>query len=270
MSELATMTLAETALELISDDGEPLESDWHRVEMNLFIDLLRQAMAEAGRSDYFAGGNMFIYYSVEQARAITTLPRAKWRHFRGPDVFLVTGIEPVTREREWWAVWDEGGRYPNLIVELLSKSTAKIDRTTKKDIYERIFRTPDYIMYDRRSDRLEGFHLDNGVYQPIVPDPRGRMWLASVGMWIGRWQGEHKGTHTVWLRLFDSRGRLIPTPEEKEAAARAWAAAAEVRADEEKARADKEKARAAAAEAELARLRTKLAAGPGKARRRRT
>ena len=93
-------------------------------------------------TDFFAGGNMFIYYSHEQAHAVATEPLAKTRHFRGPDVFFVAGTEGGP-ERKAWVVWNEHGRYPDFIVELLSRSTARVDRTTKKAIYERTFATPD-------------------------------------------------------------------------------------------------------------------------------
>nr|WP_322505530.1 hypothetical protein [Chroococcidiopsis cubana] len=37
-----------------------------------------------------------------------------------------------SRERQGWVVWEEDGRYPDVIVELLSPSTAKVDRGVKK------------------------------------------------------------------------------------------------------------------------------------------
>ena len=43
--------------DLIFDDGEPLESNRHRIAMNVLIRSLQQAWAD--RNDYFTGGNMF-------------------------------------------------------------------------------------------------------------------------------------------------------------------------------------------------------------------
>ena len=63
--------------DLIFDDGEPLESNRHRIAMNALIRSMLVALPE--RNDYFAGGNMFVYYSSTQARN---------RDFRGPDFFL--------------------------------------------------------------------------------------------------------------------------------------------------------------------------------------
>jgi Uma2 family endonuclease len=41
-------------------------------------------------------------------------------------------------------VWEEGGRYPEVIFEFLSPSTRQADRTVKKELYEQVFRTPEY------------------------------------------------------------------------------------------------------------------------------
>ena len=44
------------------EDGEPLETNWHRIQINLLVDLTNQLWYD--RTDFFAGGNMFIYYSA--------------------------------------------------------------------------------------------------------------------------------------------------------------------------------------------------------------
>ncbi len=53
-------------LDLIFDDGEPAESNRHRIGINVLIRSLNIALAP--RNDFFAGGNMFVYYSTQQAR----------------------------------------------------------------------------------------------------------------------------------------------------------------------------------------------------------
>ncbi len=47
-------------------------------------------------------------------------------------------------------MWEEDGKYPNVIVELLSDSTVKTDRGLKKQIYQDTFRTPDYGIYNNQ------------------------------------------------------------------------------------------------------------------------
>jgi Uma2 family endonuclease len=102
-------------LDLPEEDGIPIESDWHRSQMNALIDVARYRWRE--RDDVFAGGNMFIYSSLRQA------PN---QDFKGPDFFMVKGAEGK-HARGKWVVWEEDGRYPNLIIELMSPFTADED-----------------------------------------------------------------------------------------------------------------------------------------------
>lgn len=190
--------------DLIFDDGEPLETHRHRKAMNILIDSLNEAYGE--REDYFTGGNMFIYFSSE---------RVFNPDFCGPDFFAVLDIDG-SYPRQGWVVWNEKGRYPDVIVELMSDSTAKIDITTKKDLYEKTFRCSHYFVYDPfDSSSLKGWKL-NGVqkYQEILPDSRGWLWCERLGLWLGVWSGTLKREEAPWLRFYDREGQLILLPEE--------------------------------------------------------
>ncbi len=217
--------------DLIFDDGEPLESNRHRIAMNVLIRSLQQAWAD--RQDFYTGGNMFIYYSSEQARN---------RDFRGPDFFAVLDVDG-TRERQGWVVWEENGRYPDVIVELLSDSTAEVDKGTKKNIYERVFKTPDYFVFDPFEPiSLQGWHLDaNQRYQLLMPNERGWLWCQTLGFWLGTWEGTIDRETGVWLRFYDNSGNLILLPEE----------AAQARAEQEQQRAEQERQRAERLAAQL-------------------
>jgi Uma2 family endonuclease len=196
MSQQAAAALAPLPFELVYDDGEPLETEWHTLEFPLLRWLIRQAMAERGRADFYVGGNMFVYYSVEQARDVVEEVEKglEQRAFRGPDVFWVGGVDP-DRERRVWIAWEEGGRLPDVIVELLSPSTAKKDRTEKRDLYARVFRTAEYFLCDPETGTLEGLRLAGRFYQSILPDERGRLWSEQLGVARCRgWAGERLGT----------------------------------------------------------------------------
>ena len=68
-------------------DEPPLESDWHREQIELLLACLSWYWREGGtcpRDNYYASGNLTIYYSEDK---ITT------RDFRGPDFFVVLGRE---------------------------------------------------------------------------------------------------------------------------------------------------------------------------------
>jgi Uma2 family endonuclease len=201
-----------------------LETSWHRAAIALLIEVLTWLFRD--RRDYFVGGNMFIYYSEEQART---------RRYRGPDFFYVDGVD-FNPDRPYWCVWREEGRYPDVIVELLSPSTAVEDRTTKKALYERTFHTHEYVCYDPSTGALEGWRLGaRRRYRAIKPDKRGWLWLEGLQLWLGPWRGRYLDRDAVWLRFYDTEGRLVPT------------------------RAEAEAQRADAAEAELARLKARLA-----------
>src|SRR5207248_1628430 len=146
---------------LVESDGEPLESHWHVLQISLLIEVLTYWFRD--RSDFYVGGNMLIYFSEEQARN---------RDYRGPDFFFVDGV-PRLPMRRYWAVWQEGGRYPDVIIELLSPTTATEDRTTKKALYERTFRTQEYFCYDPQTEQLEGWRLGpRRRYRGISPNDR--------------------------------------------------------------------------------------------------
>jgi Putative restriction endonuclease len=162
-------------------------------------------------------------------------------------------------------VWEEGGRYPDVLFEFLSPSTRRADRTPKKELYERVFRTREYYWYDPFDPReLQGWHLDaEGSYQAVTPDERGWLWSPALQLWIGRWEGTYKCDQTIWLRLYDQPGRLALTSDEaaeqQAEAERTRAEAERTRAKAEQARAEAERTRADTAEAEVARLRAELA-----------
>jgi Uma2 family endonuclease len=190
--------------DLIFDDGEPLESNRHRVNINILCDSLLQAFAD--RNDFFAGGNMFIYYSREQA---------KNRDFKDPDFFAVLGIDG-SYPRQGWVVWDEDGRYPDVIIELMSPSTAKVDLTVKKALYEKTFKTADYFVYDPFvPNSLQGWHLGaSGVYEQLIPNDKGKLWSQALELWVGVWDGVINRETAPWLRFYDQENNLILLPKE--------------------------------------------------------
>jgi Uma2 family endonuclease len=191
------------------EDGEPLESNWHRIQINLLVDLTHQLWSF--RDDYFVGGNMFVYFSVQQVST---------HKYRGPDFFLVKEVSQKP-ERRSWKTWEEDGRFPDLIIELLSPTTAIVDVTTKKRLYERTFRTPEYFAYDKDARRLIGFRLGEGiVYHSLLPNERGWLWSEELQVWLGEWEGEYEREFSVWLRFYTRAGQLAPTGEEAQAAAR--------------------------------------------------
>src|ERR1700687_627369 len=91
-------------LPLVETDGQPLDSPWHRAAIALLIESILYHYRD--RTDFYVGGNMFIYFNLEQVRTLD---------FRGPDFFFVknSNLHPP---RPYWVVWLEGGRYPDVII----------------------------------------------------------------------------------------------------------------------------------------------------------
>ncbi|MDZ8184345.1 MAG: Uma2 family endonuclease [Nostoc sp. ChiSLP02] len=204
-------------------DEPPLESDLHRDQIDLLIRLLKSWWRE--RQDFYASGNLTIYYSPNQKKS---------EYFRGPDFFVVLGTEK--KDRKSWVVWHEDGKYPNVIVEILSNSTAAVDKGFKKQIYQDTFRTPDYFLFDPITIELQGFHLVDGKYQNIQTTTDGRLWSQQLELYLGVYEGK--------LRFFTAENQLIPSSEEL--------------AQQETLRAQQAEERAQQAEQEIARLRELL------------
>jgi Uma2 family endonuclease len=200
------------------DDGEPMETQRHRDQMNLLADSLDEYWRD--RDDVCVGGNMGLYFSETQ--------RLK-NDFRAPDVFVV--LDTVRKERKRWVVWEEEGRMPHAIVELVSESTEHVDRGSKKTLYARVLRVPCYIIYDPFSAQLDVHRLRDGEYERVEPDARGLVPCAPLGLYVGVVPGVRGDIEAPWLRWFDANGNMILE--------------------------DRERARAA--EAEVARLREELA-----------
>jgi Uma2 family endonuclease len=229
MAPTETLQVALPTLELPTEDGIPLESGWHRSEINLLIESQRHHWRD--RTDFYCGGNMVLYYSLEQVRN---------RDYRGPDFFVVLGVDG-SYSREAWVVWEEEGRYPNVIVELLSPTTAEGDKTVKWGLYEQTFRTPEYYCYDPETQELIGWRLSRGSYEPIQPDERGWLWSEQLGLWLGRWEGEYQEEQAIWLRFYTAEGELVLLPAEAE---RERAEQADRRAEQERQRAEQADQRA--------------------------
>ncbi|MFN4261995.1 MAG: Uma2 family endonuclease, partial [Gemmataceae bacterium] len=186
----------------------------------------------------------------QQVQEVSDYLRARTRKrpsYKGPDFFLVKGVDGAKR-RDKWVVWEEGGKYPDLIIEIVSPSTVSKDKRRNVRFYARVFRTPEYFWYDPYTGELRGYRLSGRRYRRIVANARGWLWSEVLGVWLGVWEGVWHGRRYAWLRLYDREGRLVPTPAEYERA----------RAEQERQRAEQERQRAEQAEAELERLRAKL------------
>ncbi|NES25804.1 MAG: Uma2 family endonuclease [Symploca sp. SIO3E6] len=214
----------------LESNEPPLESDLHRDQIDLLIRLLRWYWQQ--RHNFYVSGNVTIYYSPQQRKS---------EDFRGPDFFVVLNTE--NKPRKSWVVWEENGQYPNIIIELLSDSTAQTDRKLKKQIYQDIFRTPEYFWFDPQSQEFKGFELLRGTYQELQPNDQGWLWSEQLELYLGIYEQK--------LRFFTRDGELIPTPEEA-------AIVQQQKAEQQQQKAEQQQQRAEEAEALLARYRERF------------
>ena len=223
----------------LSDEPQ-METDKHVRQLVVLLDVSEWAFLD--REDVYFTGNMTIFFSPEQI---------KRQDFRGPDFFVVLGTD--RRSRNSWVVWQEGGRFPDVIIELLSKSTRSNDLGPKKQTYQDVFRTPEYYAFDPEKGELFAFALVEGHYERRTPDARGWYWSERLAHYLGVREG--------LLRLFTRDGEPVPTALERglmaEAAERRTKEEAR-RADDAARRADDEARRADEAEQQARRLAERL------------
>ncbi len=201
-----------TMYNLPSEDPEEpgLPDQFHIWQPRLLEDTFQPPNCKT--DEVFIGSDLNLYYDPHH-----TL----W--YKRPDWFAVLGASRLYEQRELrlsYVVWQEGID-PTVVVELLSPGTEKEDLgqtlrevnqpPTKWEVYERILRIPYYIIFDRYTDNLQVFQNIAGRYQELTLS-ESPIWLSSVELGIGLWQGTYQGIERLWLRWYDARGNLIPTP----------------------------------------------------------
>ena len=170
------------------------------------------------RKDAYVAGEMYVYFSPYQ---ILT------DDFKGPDVFVALNVSK--RVRESWVTWQEG-KPPDVVIEILSKSTGMKDRKPKLKVYQDKLKAPEYVWYNPRNGHLVAFELVEGEYRRIEPDRKKRLRSRQLDLLLVRWRGVYRGVEGRWVRYATLDGVLLPTPDEV--------------ADEERRRSDEERRRA--------------------------
>jgi Uma2 family endonuclease len=199
----APFEMPPTQADLPYDDNENMETQRHKLQMELLIDALLPWLD--ARTDGYVGGNMFVYYSLAQV---------KNQDYKGPDVFVA--LDVPKGERLSWVSWEEG-KTPDIVIELLSDSTAAKDKTEKKSIYQNRMHVPEYYWFDPFNPQdWAGFQLQGGRYQPIVPNAQGQMMSQVLNLTLVQWQGTFKQVEATWLRWGQLDGSILLTATEQE------------------------------------------------------
>jgi Uma2 family endonuclease len=173
-------------------DGEPMgETIRHR---DATIDLIL-ALKDWFADDPFVyvSGDEFLYYVEGQPRFVVS-----------PDVWCVRGVDK-TILRPIYKTWLEGGKGPEFVMEMTSKSTRRGDLGKKFRIYRDELKVLEYFLFDPLDEYLDpvlqGHRLVEGEYRPIEPVD-GRLPSDVLGL--------HLEADGIFVRLFDpAAGRRL-------------------------------------------------------------
>jgi Uma2 family endonuclease len=127
---MATVASPPPGIEYPSSDGEPMaETPIHRDVMSDSIAMLKAYFEDDPQ--VYVSGNMMMYYVEGNADKSGS-----------PDVFVTRGI-PRRPERDVYKVWVEG-KGPNVVIEVTSKWTARVDPRWKFSLYRDVLKVPEY------------------------------------------------------------------------------------------------------------------------------
>jgi len=136
-----------------------------------------------------------------------------------PDWFYVPNVPPTLegQMRRSYVMWQE--YVPPLIaLEFVSgNGSEERDSTPYKGkfwVYEQAIHIPYYGIYEVTKNKLDLYHLVNGVYQPMPTNARGHYKIEEMGVELGLWTGSYKNVTLPWLRWWDNNGNLLLHPEE--------------------------------------------------------
>ncbi|MDX2243267.1 MAG: Uma2 family endonuclease [Leptolyngbyaceae cyanobacterium bins.302] len=243
----ASPDILPTMYDLPSEDPEEpgLPDEFHDLQPHLLSATVRLTGYSPG--EIFTGTDMNVYYDIRHPL---------WH--KRPDWFLVLGVPRLydkTDLRLSFVVWQERVS-PMVAVELLSPGTEDEDmgRTTaepnapptKWQVYEQILRIPYYVIFDRYTNTLVAFMLEDSHYREMELSDS-RVWLPTLQCGLGLWYGTFEGITRLWLRWYDADGNWIPTIAE--------AAQREAETARQEAEISRQEAETARQEAETARQR---------------
>jgi Uma2 family endonuclease len=169
------------------------DSQQHQEQRALLVSSLKWHWQQQNQT-HFIGSRIPVRYSMKPTAGSLVV-----------DVIAV--LKATSEERRTWTVWEEGGYYPHVTLDLVTDKTAAEEQETKQALYASLFRVPEYFRFNLDTSDLKGFQWVNGSYQPLSPTDEGWYWSGLLGCHLGLWE-QH-------LRFLTAEGHLIRTPEEE-------------------------------------------------------
>ena len=236
-----------------------------------------------GQNNHHLRQTSLWYHALTERLPAATVCSDLFLHYRkgdkkavlAPDLFVTLRLAPI-QDRPSYKLWEDP--VPDLVIEMLSGSTADEDACSKRDTYE-CLGVCEYWLFDpaghELSTALAGYRLRAKRYRPIEADAAGRLCSKVLGLDLHMRDGELRFRDPATgedLRTYseatrereaeksraDAEQNRADAEQNRADAAEDRAEAAEDRADEAERGRAAEKNRADAAERELARLRSRL------------
>ena len=181
-------------------DGQPMaETELNR---DLMIDSILTLKARfQDVPDVCVSGDMLMYYVMKDPKKSVA-----------PDIFVTFGVEK--KQRRIYRIWEEG-KPPDFVLEFSSQRTFANDLGPKKTLYAEVLGVREYFLFDSERKYLPtplmGFRLVGTEYVPIRPEPDGKVYAETLGLFLGS-RGDGFGYYDALA------GRWLETPMDEAAA----------------------------------------------------
>ena len=151
-------------------------------------------------------------------RYLALAPTRSLAGVRYPDLLVAFGVDPAAYKARNAYVIEDQGKPPDLVMEIASRRTGRVDVTAKRDNYAALG-IPEYWRFDETGEyhgsRLAGDRLEKGVYVPLpieeLPDGILQGYSAVLNLNL-RWEKGQLSWHDP------STGEYVPTFETERAA----------------------------------------------------
>jgi Uma2 family endonuclease len=186
--------------ELPCSDDTPVDNEDQNLFPNVLLFLLKTIWAE--RMDWYFGVDMAVYHATGTDPTIPVVP----------DAFLSIGVERRKggKSRKSYAVWEEAGVVPILVLEMVSE-TLRGEYDEKKDIYTKLG-VLYYVVYNpelwgqKRQKKHQAFEVYKLVKRRYELQQGEPYWMPEVGLGIGRTQVMSDNELQEQLAWFNQRG----------------------------------------------------------------
>ncbi|EDX83905.1 conserved hypothetical protein [Synechococcus sp. PCC 7335] len=207
MSSISVNQSLPSTFDLPCSDDTPVDNGDQNLLPNLLLILLTHLWSS--RTDWYFGVDMAIYHTTGLSPRDPVVP----------DGFLSLGVDRKKngKSRLSYAVWEEKGIVPTLVLEMISHNYGgeydrKFELYAKLGVLYYVIYNPEFWQRDRHQP-FEVYRLEKGTYQLQIGEP---FWMPEVGLGIGRYQAEIGGYSQEILTWYDAQGRRQLSAAEQE------------------------------------------------------